>query len=65
MFFFVWNTESIGMESGIQSLESGIHGAESGIQDPLGFLYMGRIVCLFCADALPINQKSVIALLSS
>ncbi|KAJ7393897.1 hypothetical protein OS493_003565 [Desmophyllum pertusum] len=30
------------MESGIRSLESGIHGAESGIQDPLGFLYMGR-----------------------
>ena len=42
----VWNPESIGMESGIQSLESGIHGVESGIQDSLGFLYMGRTMGL-------------------
>ena len=24
-------------------MESGIHDVESGIQDPLGFLYMGRL----------------------
>jgi len=40
---YVWNPESICMESGIQPSESGIHDVESGIRDSLGFLYMGRI----------------------
>ena len=33
-------------KTGIQYLELGIHRMESRIQDPLGFPYMGRILCL-------------------
>ena len=38
----VWNLESIGLESGIQTSKSVIHGVESGIHGFLGFPYMRR-----------------------